>query len=221
MTVSGKAHLRRCAAFFVTATYGRTSHSSGFAQPASGPFLRLSVLVPGLAFLALLFFASSVAALEPGVRFGYGQGRSAEEAVPSVGLFLGIDLPGPVNLELSGDFWREEGEAGRIEVDSLPLQATVLLYPLPSILVRPYLVGGGGLFFVRIREQSAFGSFPEEKSLLPSLHGGGGLEIPLAGLASLRAEGRYTFVRETAALVAGEKYDLGGWRLYGALSLTF
>jgi hypothetical protein len=188
------------------------------AKPFPGP----SVFVPGLApLLALLLFASPVAALEPGVRVGYGSGRSADEAVPSIGLFFGVDLPGPVNLEFSGDFWREEGEAGRIEVDSLPLQASLLLFPLPSILVRPYLVGGGGLFFVRIREQSAFGRSPEEESFLPALHAGGGFEIPLAGLASLRAEGRYTFVRETATLLSGEKYNPGGWRLFGSLSLAF
>ena len=112
-------------------------------------------------------------------------------------------------------------DAGRIEIDSLPLQASILLFPLPSIVVRPYLVGGGGLFFVRIREQSAFGRSPEEESFLPALHAGGGFEIPLAGLAALRAEGRYTFVGETAPLASGKTYDPGGWRLFGALSLSF
>jgi cytochrome c biogenesis factor len=43
VTVSEKAHLRRCAASFVTATYIRTSHSSGFARLASGPFTKPSV----------------------------------------------------------------------------------------------------------------------------------------------------------------------------------
>lgn len=179
-----------------------------------------------LLFTALLLFCAVPAeAWDGGVRIGYGKSAGADAPEPSVGLYGRIDLPGPVNLELSGDAWKEERSGGAVEAKNLPLQATALLYPLPTAVATPYLLGGAGIFLVRTAVTEAPGRSRERDDHLFSLHGGAGLEVPLAGVAGLMTEFRYTFCEELSTGGAGgmpeKTYRPGGWRFFAGFHLSF
>ncbi len=192
---------------------------TGRAGPCPREFVTL------LFSVFLLSCAAPADAWDAGVRIGYGKSSGAAGPEPSVGLYGRIDLPGPVNLELAGDIWKEERSGGAVEAKNLPLQATALLYPLPSVMVKPYLLGGAGIFLVRTTVTEAPGQGRERDDHLFSLHGGAGLEMPLAGVAGLMTEFRYYLCEELSTGGAGgmpeETYRPGGWRLFAGLHLSF
>jgi hypothetical protein len=154
--------------------------------------------------------------MEAGARIGYGSSPDADGAAPSAGVFLRFDLPGPVNLEISGDYGREDVFGGAAEATNVPLQVTALLYPIPSLVLKPYLLGGAGLTFVRLSPAGPVGSGDEDYHLF-GVHAGGGLELPLAGAGGVAAEFRYSLTEETG----GARYSPGGWRLFAAFFLSF
>lgn len=179
-----------------------------------------------LLFSALLLsWAAPADAWDAGARIGYGKSSGADGSEPSIGLYGRIDLPGPVNLELAADTWKEERSGGAVEAKYLPLQATALLYPLPSVVVKPYLLGGAGIFLVRTAVTEAPGLSRDRDAHLFSLHGGAGLEMPLAGVAGLMTEFRYYLCEELSTGGAGgiteETYRPGGWRFFAGLHLSF
>jgi hypothetical protein len=170
--------------------------------------------------LLILLSAGPAASFDLGARLGYGRGPDGDTAEPSAGIYTRFDIPGPVNLELAGDYWKEDLPGGMGSVDVLPLQATALLYFLPLPVVKPYLLGGAGVFMLNLTEEGPGGAGREESEQLFSLHGGAGIDLPLLGLAGLTADLRYYAAGETT-LAGGETYRPGGWRAYLGIHLRF
>lgn len=161
-------------------------------------------------------------AFDLGVRAGYGSAEGEDEGAPSIGVYTRFDIPGPVNLELAADGWASERSGGKIEARNIPLQASALLYPFPSVLVKPYLLGGAGITMVRLKSLDAAAK-RERNARLFSVQAGAGFDIALP-LVVLTADLRYFFTEELTADPAGlpeESYRPGGWRLTAGLALTF
>lgn len=173
-------------------------------------FLPLFFLTAGL------FLPALSPAMEAGARIGYGSSPDADGAAPSAGAFLRFDLPGPVNLELSGDYCEENIFGGAAEAMNVPLQVTALLYPIPSPVLKPYLLGGAGLTFVSLSPAGPAGG-PDGDYRLFGVHAGGGLELPLAGVGGVAGEFRYSLTEEAG----GTGYSPGGWRLFATFFLSF
>jgi len=175
-------------------------------------------------FLALALlgtFPGGANAFNLGARAGYGSAEGDDEGSPSLGAYARFDLPGPVNLELAGDAWTSERSQGRIEARTLPLQASALLYPFPSVLIKPYLLGGAGITMVRLK--SLEGTSAERDDHLFSFQAGAGFDVPLP-LLVLTADLRYFFTEELTADVGGipeKPYRPGGWRLTAGAALKF
>ena len=101
--------------------------------------------------------------------------------------------------------------------ESIPSErdaASALLYPFPSVLVKPYLLGGGGINLVRLRNHGdpAAG---ERNDHLFTLQAGAGFDVPLP-LVVLTADLRYLHCEE---LDSG--YRPGGWRLSAGAAIKF
>lgn len=170
--------------------------------------------------LLILLSAGPAASFDLGVRLGYGHSPDGETSEPSAGIYTRLDIPGPVNLELAGDYWKEELPGGTRSVTNLPLQATALLYFFPFPFIKPYLLGGAGVFLVHLTGEGGL----EENDQLFCLQGGAGLDVPLAGMAGLTADFRYYASEEmTVKRGAGpeETYQPGGWRLFAGFHLRF
>jgi len=179
----------------------------------------------GLALLVLLA-SGPAASFDLGARLGYGRGPDGDTAEPSAGIYTRFDIPGPVNLELAGDYWKEDLPGGMGSVDVLPLQATGLLYFLPSLIVKPYLLGGAGVFLVHVTHEDTLGrAGREEDQQLFCLQGGAGIDLPLLGLVGLTADIRYYAVEEMTfggtPAIPGKTYRPGGWRAYAGIHLRF
>lgn len=174
-----------------------------------------------LVLVILGTFPGGAHAFDLGVRAGYGSAEGDDEGAPSLGAYTRFDIPGPVNLELAGDAWTSERSQGRIEARTIPLQASVLLYPLPSVLIKPYLLGGAGITMVRLK--SLEGTSAERDDHLFSFQAGAGFDVPLP-LLVLTADLRYFFTEELTADLGGlpeESYRPGGWRLTAGLAFNF
>lgn len=177
------------------------------------------VLLFFLAALLCLAPASPAAALDVNLRVGAGETHDGDDMATSFGLSLLFDVPGPVNLELSGDYWTEETGGGSYEATVLPLQASIILYPLPFPLIKPYVLAGAGLVFADLSEKG--GAFSDKASLF-ALHAAGGLDLVIGPLGGIKGELRYTSAGsiEAAALPGGD-YSPGGWRVFASAYLSF
>ncbi|HEY5999663.1 MAG TPA: hypothetical protein VI078_10240 [bacterium] len=176
-----------------------------------------SVIAAALASLALLAVAAPAGAADLGLRLGYYAGKDADEPVPVIGAYGRVDVPGPVNLELSADYRSESLLDGALEAKVVPVRASAVLNPFP--VVGPYLLAGVGADFTSISFHQRLAAQGDESALALELHAGGGLELSL-GLVSVAAELRYCAVERVSndpvEAALGHAYDPSGW--YASLS---
>jgi hypothetical protein len=173
------------------------------------------------AVLAVLLGAGAAAPAsagqDPGIRIGAYDGADADVPALAVGVYGRLDVPGPLNLELSADYRREQLRGNDSEATVVPVRATAILSFLP--VVSPYVLAGVGADFVRIEFDDAVTPADSESSVLLEVHAGVGLEISLA-IVSIIADLRYCSVEAMSDAAVrealGHDYDASGW--YASLS---
>jgi opacity protein-like surface antigen len=175
---------------------------------------------------AALFLAAAVVATEPavaadlGVRLGYYDGADADDPVPVLGLYSRMDIPGPLNLEISADYRDESLRGGDMEATVVPVRVSAVLNLLPGI--SPYLLAGVGADYVSVSFLNELAGHGDESTLVYELHAGGGLEFSL-GPVSVVGDLRYCSVGEVSddavRSALGRPYDPSGW--YASLSAAF
>ena len=101
-------------------------------------------------------------------------------------------------LELSLDRRAQNNEARTERVRDYPLQASVLLSPVPSTFA-PYVLGGLGWYTHRVEEVSGTRVVDTTTTRRVGSHAGFGAEMRLGRRAALHADYRYTFLRFGAA----------------------
>jgi hypothetical protein len=188
------------------------SARSGGRVRACGVVLAVLAGLSGLAVAA-----PAAAGQDPGIRIGAYDGADADVPVVAVGVYGRLDVPGPLNLELSADYRREQLRGNDSEATVVPVRATAILSFLP--VVSPYVAAGVGADFVRIDFDDAVSAAGSESSVLMELHAGVGVEIGLGPL-SVIADVRYCSVEGMADAAVrealGRDYDASGW--YASLS---
>ena len=167
----------------------------------------LAVAIPGLP-------ATAGAA---GVRLGYYGGRDAEDPVATVGVYDRWDVPGPLNLEFSADYRREQLLGGDLEATVIPVRVSAVLNFLP--VVSPYLLAGVGVDYVHAGFHHHLSALDSQMEALFEVHAGAGVEITL-GPFDIIGDLRYCRVgetsKETVREALGHDYDPSGW--YASLS---
>lgn len=96
-------------------------------------------------------------------------------------------------IEVSLDRRTETNEAGTERIREVPLQASLLLYPVRSTF-SPYLLGGPGWYSHRVEARAGDEVIDSETTRDFGWHAGFGAEIRLGGHAGLHADYRYTFL---------------------------
>ena len=119
-------------------------------------------------------------------------------------------------LEGSADFLR--AEAGDTRVDVVPLQFSVLIYLMPhGYRVAPYILGGGGWYYTRIRGPEARSEFRFGP------HAGGGVEYFFNEAWSADAGCRYLWAEDISSRDLSHPLgrDLSGKAYMATLALNY
>ena len=106
----------------------------------------------------------------------------------------------------------ETNDAGTERHRNSPLQASLLLFPIRSV-VAPYVLGGGGWYTTRFETLENNKAITSETTRKFGWHGGFGAELRLGRHAGAHADYRYTHLRfgddEEAAAGAGAEGESG------------
>jgi hypothetical protein len=97
-------------------------------------------------------------------------------------------------IEVALDIHTETNEALTERVRQLPLQASLLLFPVRAPFA-PYALGGGGWYTTRVETLLDNESVASESSRKFGWHAGFGAELRLGAHAAAHADYRYTFLK--------------------------
>jgi outer membrane protein W len=81
-----------------------------------------------------------------------------------------------------------------LEVEQIPIQASVMLYPLTIGPVRIYALGGGGAYITRSSGVNGFASYGKVTSTNFGAHAGAGTDVRFGGPFFLSGDVRYIWL---------------------------
>ena len=175
-----------------------------------------------LAALIALGGAVPAAAGDIGIRLGYYGGADADDPVPVVGVYDRLDIPGPLNLEISADYRNESLRGGDLEAVVVPVRVSAVLNFFPG--VSPYLLAGVGADYTSISFHNELSGQGDETDLVYEAHAGVGLEFGVGPL-SVVGDLRYCLVEEVSNAAVesalGHAYDPSGWYVSVSAGFSF
>jgi hypothetical protein len=153
---------------------------------------------------ALLALFCTVATPNPLQAQSFGVGarmsmiRGDIDAETSAERFLGGQLRARVSprtaVEISLDVRTEHNDTLTQRVRDVPIQASLLLFPVRAPF-SPYVLGGGGWYSHRVETLAGDDVLDSETTRKFGWHGGFGAELKLGRHAGVHADYRYTFLR--------------------------
>ena len=151
-------------------------------------FTTILMIMCFLASLPVSAFAFELFGVGP--RGGYYKTQDADEGNMYVGAAARLKLGG-LGFEGSFDYRSEEYGDGNFKVTSWPVNASVLIYPLPIL----YGIAGFGWYNNTMEYTGSIALLNglKETSQDVGYHFGGGAEIPLGNI-SIAADIRYVFI---------------------------
>lgn len=178
--------------------------------------------IPAL-LLALVSLSARPAAgqgySDPGLGLGghvaLSAAPDADSGTVSGGVSARLRLTGGLGLEGLLAF-RQERYAP-LRVTEIPVQGSLLVFLFTSKPVQPYLLGGGGYYWVRVT-----GIAPDDGRKIESLfglHAGAGIDVRTSRRTSVYADGRYVSLQSPSVEDAGRKADY--WTAALGLNLYF
>jgi opacity protein-like surface antigen len=155
-----------------------------------------------------------------GVTFGgramYFRAKNQNSGDLSGGAQLRLHLTSVLAVEGSADY--RQNKYGGTVVDVYPVQASLLLYILPSLPVSPYILGGVGWYNTHVQGQSG-----HTDRYGP--HAGAGIEAALGRHWTVDADARYLWTQSltapTTAHPAGDNFSDNGFMITTALNYRF
>ena len=113
---------------------------------------------------------------------------------------VGVELAAGYRQERYSGVAAEVNDAGQaieaahdLRVWEIPVQLTLLFYLLPNARFQPYLLGGGGYYYVNVTDTGPSGVASTGSSKF-GLHVGAGVDVRVATRLSIRADARYVFL---------------------------
>jgi hypothetical protein len=191
------------------------------ATPSRGGFEAATPWRAVLAALVALAVAApalpAIAGQDPGIRVGYYSGADADDPVLAIGVYGRLDVPGPLNLEISADYRQESLRGGAMEATVIPVRVSLVASFLP--VVSPYLLAGVGADYVGIDFRDELSGTSGDSSVVLEFHAGAGVEFslgPLSIIGDLRYCGAGSVSSDSVRRALGHDYDPSGW--YASLS---
>ena len=176
----------------------------------------------------------SLAAVEPaligadeprlavGVHLGWLQLKDAEDGEMFYGLHARLYLLNFLAVEGSVDFSKSDFADDDAELTLMPVQVTGLLFPLPSLPIRPYGLAGAGWYFQDVEYSGSLSGLSDDSDSTFGVHLGVGAELLLGRLIMLHADLRYIFMDEPDvdnSQLDDEEFDY--WQVMIGGSLAF
>jgi len=176
--------------------------------------LAAAVLAPSLAFAEASEIAEGVSI---GGRAMYFRPKGANDGALSGGAQVRMHLSPMFALEGSIDY--RKSTFGDVVVDVYPVQASLLVYLMPSSRLTPFVLGGGGWYYTHVRA-------PYEKTQYRfGPHAGAGLKLSLSKFWSIDGSYRYLWTRdinsEDLSHPAGRNFSDNGYMLTASLNHHF
>jgi hypothetical protein len=161
--------------------------------------MRSTLQLCALSACAVLLSAAPSAA--QGAAFGLGARLSMvrsdvhtdDDALRLIGGQIRARLSPKTAVELSLDMRTKTNEALTLRVRDMPVQASLLLFPIAGSF-SPYILGGGGWYSHRIEALLDNSVLSTETSRDFGWHAGLGAEVRLGRHAGIHADYRYTFL---------------------------
>jgi opacity protein-like surface antigen len=154
-----------------------------------------------------------------GPRATYVDPKDADDGEWVVGVQARLHLTSVVAVEGSIDYHKETYDPD-IEVIVYPVQASLMAYLMPQSPVSPYLLGGAGWYYTRVKADLL--DYDETESRF-GVHAGVGLEAKLNEMLSIDGSYRYVWMEELDSPdpYDDDNYDASGSMITAAVNLLF
>jgi opacity protein-like surface antigen len=123
-----------------------------------------------------------------------GDVETSTSAERFIGGLLKLPLSPRATLEISIDRRRESDDSLTQRTTEIPLQGSLLLYPVRTTL-SPYVLGGVGWYTQKVEQLAAGTVTASDTSRRFGYHAGIGGELKIGRHAGVHADYRYTFLR--------------------------
>jgi len=150
---------------------------------------------------------------------GYLHAKGADRGTWFVGGQARLHFLAYLAVEASMTFHENSYEHGDIHVTQYPIQLSGMIYPFPTWIVSPYLVGGGGWYYTKISYTGSLSAISNETDHNFGAHGGVGADVRLAASISVDADLRYIFLNPSTSQV--KNGDFNYWQVTFGLNFTF
>jgi len=178
-------------------------------------------------FLALIL--GSLAAL---VMCAAVKAQAATEIIPSVGLSRNVDsddaktnlglalrasaIPSVVDVELKGQYRKEDLSGGAITEKQWPITASLWLTPLRLI----YAGAGVGWYHTTL-DYNGPAAPPDDTFQKFGVHAGGGFRVPFGSALALDLNGRYVWMEDQETASIPQKFNPDFWDMSLGLAFRF
>lgn len=155
----------------------------------------------------------------------------AAEVIPSVGMTRSVDsdatksliglalrgavIPRVLDTEIAVGYRNESYSDGALDVKQVPVTASLLLTPIPS------LYGGAGVGWYNTRYDYRDPLLKDETKQRFGVHVEGGVQVPLAPSVALDLGGRYAFLEKQESLAIPQKFNPDFWTLSLGMAFRF
>ena len=179
-----------------------------------------------------LFFALVIGSLAALVMCAAVKAQAATEIIPSVGITRSVDtdeaksdvglalrgsfVPSLLDVELKGQYRKQERFNGALTEKMWPLTASLWLTPLRAL----YAGGGVGWYHTTL-EHNASSTLPDETHQKFGVHAGAGIRVPVASSVAFDLNGRYVWLENQETVSIPQKFNPDFWDMSLGLAFRF
>ena len=153
-----------------------------------------AMFVSSLAFTAVPCAAQGAFGIGGRMSMVHADAHADTDALRFFGGQIRARLSAKTAVELSLDVRKETNEALTVRVRDMPIQASLLLFPVAGSF-SPYILGGGGWYSHRVESLLNDDVLASNTTRDFGWHGGIGAELRLGSHAGIHADYRYTFLK--------------------------
>lgn len=147
--------------------------------------------------------------------------KEAGDSSGMIGAQLRVPMGSTFALEGSIDYRKDKYANDTIVVHTYPVQASLLAYLVPHQIITPYLLGGAGWYFTKVKVDSTNQDNTDHRL---GLHAGGGLQVWFLRRLSLDGSYRYVWMDKLTtqdASLGDKEFDDSGHLLTLALNFHY
>ena len=179
-----------------------------------------------------LFFALVIGSLAALVMCAAVQAQAATEIIPSVGLTRSVDtdeaktdvglairgtaIPHLADIELKGQYRKEDLFGGSITQRQWPISASLWLTPL-----RVVYAGGGVGWYHTTLDYNAPSTAPDDTFQKFGVHAGAGFRVPFGSALALDLNGRYVWLENQETATFPQEFNPDFWDMSLGLAFRF